>query len=225
MSNAFDMYREFKDETVVNKELKIERNIFGGLDKINDLGLKNIFEVYERLISFDLFNYYALNSVYALSIKEINKIDYKLKDLQRFCLRLDYYSDYEGFNMHGMYISALINNLAKDGDKFTLKFKEFMPKLDLMCYHLDKNIELIVVGNFGNDFGQFMEKGRVFVEGNVGDYLGNKMKKGEIIINGNAGKDVGQYMYNGDIFLNGNYQSIYHNISKGKIYCDGKRIK
>ncbi|MEM5832371.1 MAG: hypothetical protein QXT38_03630, partial [Candidatus Aenigmatarchaeota archaeon] len=119
------------------------------VEKTNVGKLLNAFEKIKNWKIIDYFDFYEISS------DELNSINYSLKDIENLCpvIKGNKYKI-------GVYISAAINKIIKDGEEVRLNFR-------------NKRIDFI---------GLYLSKGKIIVEGNAGDCVGFKMNGGNINI-------------------------------------------
>jgi len=191
---CFDMYKDLKSDCIADKELEIVRS-----------GLDEIIEVYEKKYLRDEDRRISLRGegLYYYLLEEAGKIDYRLKDIEEFSKVLGNYKDEKGFVWSGIYLSALINNKAKDGDFIMLNLGNDCNDLEMIGYKLNKDINLVTFGCIGVDSFRHMEKGNVFILGNPGVQFGS-IAGGEITVYGDCENDAGFHMEGGIINIYGN---------------------
>ncbi|MEM5881796.1 MAG: hypothetical protein QXJ14_03705 [Candidatus Aenigmatarchaeota archaeon] len=167
------------------------------LDSIERSGvnkLLNIFKEIEEEIKNTEFIIYS--SFYEMVSKELNFITYSLKDIEDLCPIIKGDED-----RIGIYISAAINKIIKDGDEVRLNFRN--RRIDFIGMYLSKG-KVIVEGDVGNNVGHGMKGGSIHIKGNARSYIGYEMENGNIIVKGNAGDFVGSWMKGGSIHIKGN---------------------
>ena len=139
--------------------------------------------------------------VYKKASKQIKRISYSAKDVEKFSVALVEFQDEERFyEKAGLFLSALINK-GKDTE-YVIHTQHLSQEVHNLGYLNTKN--LVVNGDAGPEAGAHMKKGNLTVNGNAGDWMGEVMKGGTITVNGNAGKGVGKFMRGGSITVNGN---------------------
>ena len=74
---------------------------------------------------------------------------------------------------------------------------------DAVGVGIDKELELLVIGDAGDLFCALNDKAVITLEGNTVNYVGDNMSGGGIIIKGNAGDGVGAYMKAGIVVVMG----------------------
>ena len=75
---------------------------------------------------------------------------------------------------------------------------------DSVAVGIDRELELLVIGDAGDFFCALNDKAVITLEGNAGNYMGDNMSGGGVIIKGNAGNGVGAYMKGGIAVIKGN---------------------
>ncbi|MEO0220173.1 MAG: hypothetical protein ABIL89_08575 [candidate division WOR-3 bacterium] len=210
-------------------DIKIAERYEKSVEKTNVDKLLNAFEKIKDL-KVDYFY-----SFYKISSKGLKSINYSLKDIEDLCPVIEGDED-----KIGIYISAAINKIIKDGEEVRLNFGN--KRIDFIGLYLSKGKIIVgggagdyvgygmkggninMEGGAGNFVGIWMEGGNINIEGGAGDYVGRGMKGGSISIGGNAGKYVGGSSEGGEIWIDGDYKSIGKNC-KAKIYHKGKLVR
>jgi len=210
-------------------DIKIAERYKESVEKVSNVDkLLNAFEKIKDL-KVDYFDFYEKAS------EKLNSINYSLKDIEDLCPVIEGDED-----KIGIYISAAINKIIKDGEEVRLNFGN--RKINFLGMYLSRG-KVIVEGDAGYYVGYEMDGGNInveggasyyvgremkggsiYIKGNAGDDVGEEMKGGTISIGGNAGKCVGDFSEGGEIRIEGNYKSIGENC-KAKIYHKGKLIE
>jgi len=201
----FEMYKELKNERGNNKELKVKEEEFKDLDAITDNLSKFLFSIGDDIEKggAEIGNNYQIVKGFFMYGGEWS---YNIKTIEEFCRRLKEFEKEKYFDYAGLYISALINAIAKDKDIIWLDFSKLEKKIDFIGADIDKDII-------------------INVRGSVGHYLGIWMKKGKIIIEeGDVGNRIGHDMSGGEIEFYRDYGSIAINFHNGKIYHQDRLI-
>lgn len=74
---------------------------------------------------------------------------------------------------------------------------------DAVAVGIERELELMVIGEAGAFLGALNEKAVITMEGSGGNYLGDNMRGGGIIVNGNVGDGAGAYLSGGIIVVRG----------------------
>jgi len=213
--NYFDAYKEFGNEVIVDKKLKIVK-----MKKTRD----SLTWLYEKFISKEwLDDPCCLDSIEHVknNPREIvssfegycynhNKIENSIHSIENFCHKLVYYEKERYFEeLTGLFLSTLTNYISN----FRLKDNN---EINFDFFNLTKKIDYV---------GFQMKKGTLRIEGNVGNNFANYAGGATIILNGDAGTEVGYgACAQSRIFLRGNFVSIGDYISGAEIYHKRKRI-
>ncbi len=161
---------------------------------------------------------YNVDEVYNEVINSLKGASYILEDIQPF---INFNADALKSNENsGVIISAMINNIIKEGDKVEFDSSGLLLKYvgyKLPCGALTINGSagysagdsmsggtLTINGNAGGGTGHSMSGGILTINGNVGNWPGHLMSSGTLTINGNAGNQAGHGMRGGTLTINGN---------------------
>ena len=181
------------------------------LDSIERSGVNELLSVFEKMKDVE-FDYYS--SFYEIFSKELNFITYSLKDIEDLCPIIKGDED-----RIGIYISAAINKIIKDGDEVRLNFRN--RRIDFIGMYLSKG-KVIVEGDAGDSFGRLMKGGSIHIKGNARSYVGYEMENGSIIVEGNARDNVGSGMKGGSIIVEGNARdNVGSGMKNGNIIIEG----
>src|SRR3989344_1487771 len=220
------------------------RDIFSGLnpedeqapDKIIEVretrGLAAIVEGFERFFEIVTLFGETNESTYDKALKSIpDRSRYNPVEVEQFSLLLErYINRIPKCEMHGLYLSALINR-GKDR-RFTVhtgRPPSLLVYTGSLGYYNARKI-ITIEGDTGYSAGHYMSGGVIIVNGNAKS-PGSGMTGGKLIINGDVEGDVGWGIRGGKIHLNGNYNIKDINLRAdgspydgGKIYHKGKLI-
>jgi len=216
--NAFDMYKEFGSEIATGKELKFNKK---------SEGLENILADFSEFKNCSFASDKAIE-LYYKAMKRIEKIQYKIEDVEDFFEQIDYFKEHEEYNLFvyiDFYDAALVNKIGKEGDKFVFNVVELNRTVKFPM----ANIGLYLNGPSIEIHGWLLDVGFAMKKGNIAAHdrsmlAGRYMEGGEIIMYGPV-SGVGECMKGGKIFLEGDYGcSIGENATGGEIYAGGKLI-
>ena len=141
----------------------------------------------------------SVDEIYNEVINSLRGASYTLEDIQPFIDR-----NAEALRPNGnsgLIISAMINNIIKEGDKIEIDPNGLL--LDSIGYKLPRG-ELILNGNAGVAAGYYMSSGILTINGNAGAAAGNSMSGGTLTIKGNSGAAAGHRMFGGTLTIQGN---------------------
>jgi len=182
----------FKPEK--NLEENIERLIKGPRYRPGDI--RNLLQNFNEFLKQEEF----LTNDYIIAQNHfVNKIDYRLKDVEEFVKVVPVNNDLE-LRRLGLYLSAMIN-------KVIIKEDENIVIIDRVLPHVGAYLEtgmIIVECDTMGWLGHYMTGGLILVKGNAGNYIGHKISGGEIIVQKNAGDYVAMDMTGGNIIVKGN---------------------
>jgi len=227
----FDVYKEL--ENIEAKELKLRENRnsnnISGYDDIYNFYKSEFFNAVDKF-TLPGTNTTCCNDLYDFLLGGVDGLIYNFKDIEKLSKSLEPFHASDGFLLTGLYISALVNSVARSGQKLELDFsnlncKSFVEYMVFLGYGLDRNIEMTINGYIGGWVGDHMKNGSIIVRGNVtGNCVGYEMQGGSIELFGNSGEHLGCKMNGGRIIL---HQSNYHlsnEKQKGEIYLNDERI-
>ena len=156
-----------------------------------DIALTRVFEGLGSVIG-------NVDKIYDEVINSLRGASYTLEDIQPFIDR-----NAEALRPNGnsgLIISAMINNIIKEGDKIEIDPNGLL--LDSIGYKLPRG-ELILNGNAGAAAGSYMSGGTLTINGSAGYRTGDSMSGGTLTLNGNAGDHVGDHMSGGTLTIKG----------------------
>ena len=180
----------------------------------------------------------SVDGIYNEVINSLRGVSYTLEGIQPF---IDRNAEALKSNENsGVIISAMINNIIKEGDK--VEFDSSGLLLRLVGYKLPCGTltihgnarswagdsmsggTLTINGNAGDGTGHYMSGGTLTIKGNAGGWAGSSMSGGTLTIHGNAGNLAGYSMSGGTLTIKGNAGSDVGygtSESKGKIVVEG----
>jgi len=157
----------------------------------------------------------------------ISHIDYDKEDASEFCEELQEKGMNEFEILHGgKFISAMVNNVAKEGDSIALRFSTATPAYiglhsrDIeYCLQIEKtHVFLLDAGSY---IGMLSENCRFHINGDVNRFIGMNSKDCYFAIHGSADKGLAAQAENG-IFHVGHFEHT-HRIGKGtRVFTHGK---
>jgi len=168
----------------------------------NSFALDDLLDTYEdiRERGNHLHMISGFGQLYSICEKSVKTLTYKKEDIEELSEKIISKKQTHRHNL-GVYLSALVNNIIKEGDVITLN-----PKIELDC------------------LCSFLEKGTAVIKGNTGWYFGTCMRGGTAIVDGNTDYSTGCMMAGGEILVFGEAGTIYSK-HKGKIYVNGELMK
>lgn len=146
---------------------------------------------------------------YNSAVSALQKVEFVLGDVKTFAALAcpEFFSDKANYWTTGLFLSAAINKVIKDGEMIALSFEALGTPADCIGYKLRRGT-ISVQGDVGDYAGEGMAGGAIMVDGNAGNYAGYRMSGGRISIRGNAGDHLGTYMSGGILNIDGAIGSI-----------------